>query len=280
MTSFTFLRVFSCAALAGATLLLAGCNKDQITPDSTISAEDQGRADDENAALSDLVEAAAPADPTQVNGTVAEAADLDQVLGKCATRTYDAATRTLTIDFGPVNCIGPNGVARRGKIVAVFSGPYRAAGAVATITPQNYFVNDNQHTGPRIITSLGQGSFTLSVPAASVITSSGTHSWSSARTYTRTAGFGTRTILDDKYQVTGQASGTNRRGVSYEAIIGEPLVKVFTVGCARHFLAGTVTITNSKDKTLLLNYDPTGTAACDNIAAVTINGRTRTIRLR
>ena len=31
---------------------------------------------------------------------------------------------------------------------------------------------------------------------------------------------------------------------------------------------------------MLINYDPTGTAACDNIASVTINGRTRTIYLK
>ena len=58
------------------------------------------------------------------------------------------------------------------------------------------------------------------------------------------------------------------------------MVKVFAVGCARHFTAGTVEVTNSNDKAMLLNYDPTGTAACDNIASVTINGQAHTIVLR
>lgn len=52
------------------------------------------------------------------------------------------------------------------------------------------------------------------------------------------------------------------------------------MGCARHFVACTVQVTNSKKQAILLDYDPTGTAACDNIAAVTINGRTRSIYLR
>jgi hypothetical protein len=30
---------------------------------------------------------------------------------------------------------------------------------------------------------------------------------------------------------------------------------------------------------LLLNYDPSSTAACDNVASVTVNGHTRTIYL-
>jgi hypothetical protein len=42
----------------------------------------------------------------------------------------------------------------------------------------------------------------------------------------------------------------------------------------------TIEITSAKASTLLLNYDPSGTAACDNIASVTVNGRTRTIYLR
>lgn len=45
-------------------------------------------------------------------------------------------------------------------------------------------------------------------------------------------------------------------------------------------MAGTVEITNFKEKSMLLDYDPTGTQACDNIATVTVNGHTRTITLR
>ncbi|UOQ73539.1 hypothetical protein [Hymenobacter cellulosilyticus] len=179
----------------------------------------------------------------------------------------------------------PNGKTRRGKIIVVFGGPYRLngvvqAGATATVQLVNYFVNDKQHTGTRVFTSLGSGSFTLDVQNASIITPEGTHSWTSQRTYTRTAGFGTATIQDDTYQVSGQASGTNRKGIGYTAQIQQPLTKNFALGCARHFTAGTVSISNSKGQVLLLNYDPTGSAACDNIASVTVNGVTRTIRLR
>jgi hypothetical protein len=272
------------AALASGLLLTAACKRtDAVAADDVTSAEDQGQGDEENAATADLVEAAAPQDATDANSpTVADAAELRSLTASCFTRTYDLKTRTLTLDFGPTNCLCADSRYRRGQITAVFSGPYRQAGAVVTINYTNYFVNDNQHLGTRIITSLGAGSFDLSVQKASIIfaNNGGTTAWSSQRRYTRTAGFGTRTILDDAYSITGALTGTNRRQVDYSATIKSPLIKKFTPGCARHFVAGTIEITSSKAGPLLLNYDPSGTAACDNIAAVTVNGRTRTIYLR
>ncbi|MCC2545907.1 hypothetical protein LJY25_05580 [Hymenobacter sp. BT175] len=275
------LRTVFFSVLASASLLLASCNKaSDATPEDTISAEDSGAADDENATTGDLMRAASPADVTQSGSPAAEPADLARILSPCAIRTYDAATRTLTIDFGPTNCVGPNGRARRGKLVFVFSGPYRQVGAVVTITPVNYYVNDNLHTGTRIITDMGDGSYSLNVQNASVTTPNGVHSWSAQRTFTRLSGGATRTILDDEFNITGSATGTNRRGVSYTATIQQPLHKVFTPGCSRHFVSGTISFVNARQQSLLLNYDPSGTAACDNIATVTINGRTRTITLR
>jgi hypothetical protein len=287
MHFYTSLRSFTYAALAGGLLLTASCkkNNEAASPaaDDLVSAQDAGHGDEESAAVADIADAAAPQDAT-VSGSapVADTGDLARLLSGCCTRTYDAATRTLTLDFGPTNCLCPDGRYRRGVIKVVFSGPYRQAGAVATITHPSYFVNDNQHLGTRIITNLGSGSFDLNVQNASIIyaNNGGTTSWSSQRRYTRTAGFGTATILDDVYSITGSLTGTNRRGVSYTATIQQPLVKKFTLGCARHFVSGTVQLANSGGRSLLLNYDPTGTAACDNIASVTLNGQSYPITLR
>ena len=285
MRHLTTFRTLAYAALASGLLLTTGCKRTDASSvaDDVTSAEDQGQGDEENASTADLVEAAAPQDATDSSSpTVADAAELRSLTAGCFTRTYDAKTRTLTLDFGATNCLCADGRYRRGQITAVFSGPYRQAGAVVTINRTNYFVNDNQHLGTRVITSLGAGSFDLSVQNASIIfaNNGGTTAWSSQRRYVRTAGFGTRTILDDAYTITGSLTGTNRRQVTYTATIQSPLIKRFTLGCARHFVAGTIEITNSKTSAMLLNYDPSGTAACDNIASVTINGRTRTVYLK
>ncbi|MVN76161.1 hypothetical protein GO988_07475 [Hymenobacter sp. HMF4947] len=277
------LHSFALAALAGGLLLATSCQKNEVIADDVVSAEDAGQGDEENATTADLVEAAAPQDATDsASPTVGGLADMQRLLSGCATRTYDAKTRTLTLDFGSTNCLCPDSRYRRGQLIAVFSGPYRQAGAVVTINRTNYFVNDNQHLGTRIITSLGGGSFDLSVQNASIIfaNNGGTTSWTSQRRYTRTAGFGTATILDDAYTITGSLTGTNRRLVSYTATIQQPLVKKFALGCARHFVAGTVEIANSNQKAMLLDYDPAGTQTCDNVASVTFNGKTHTIYLR
>ncbi len=283
----TSLRAFTYAALAGGMLFTASCKKNtevaNSASDDLVSASDSGQGDEENAAVADMVDAASPQDATvSSSATVADAADLARLMSACYTRTYDAATRTLTLNFGTTNCLCPDGRYRRGIIQAVFSGPYRQAGAVVTITHTNYFVNDNQHLGTRTINNLGSGSFDMSMQNASIIyaNNGGTTSWSSTRRYTRTAGFGTATILDDAYSITGSLTGTNRRGVTYTAAIQQPLVKKFAIGCARHFISGTIQLSNTNGRTLLLNYDPTGTAACDNVASVTINGNTYTITLR
>ena len=279
----TPLRTLAYAALASGLLFTASCQRTEVAADDLTSAEDQGQGDEENAATADLVEAAAPQDAAaSASPAIVGAAELRSLTAGCFTRTYDAATRTLTLDFGLTNCLCADGRYRRGQITAVFSGPYRQAGAVVTINRTNYFVNDNQHLGTRVITNLGSGSFDLNVQNASIIfaNNGGTTAWSSQRRYTRTTGFGTPSILDDAYSITGALTGTNRRSVTYTATIKSPLIKKFALGCARHFVAGTVEITNSKTQTLLINYDPSGTAACDNVATVTINGRTRTIHLK
>ena len=268
----------------GASLLtgLASCNKDKdLGPETTYSAEDNSDAEGSDAATYEYVDANAPEDVNRGgSATYAPATDLAALGNGCATRSYDAATRTLTITFDANGCTGRDGRVRRGQIVAVFSGQHRQTGSSVVVSLVNYSVNGNAHTGTRTITYLGNGTYSLDVQGASVTTQQGTFTWTSQRTYTQTAGQGTRTILDDEYSVTGSASGMNRKGVSFTATIQQPLKKVFQRGCARVFVAGTVEITTSREKTLLLNYDPTGTAACDNIVSVTVNGRTRTIRIR
>jgi hypothetical protein len=273
------------AALAGSLLLTASCKRDQISPeDDIVSAEDRSEANLETAISSEAVQTAAPIDleartTTPVYTTTD--AQFRAKFGACATRSYDFEAHTLTIDFGPTNCLCADGRYRRGKIIIHFTGPLNNRRAGAVVTRQDYFINDNQHTATRIFTDLGNGSFTVDVPQASIIRANngGTHSWTANWTFTRTAGYNTPLVVsDDVYSVTGSASGTNRKNVSYITTIQMPLIK--RGDCLKYYVAGTVNITNSNGKTLLLNYDPSGSQACDNTATVTVNGRTKTITLR
>jgi len=273
-------RSLAFACLASGLLLTTSCKRDSdASPDEDItSAEDRSEANIETAVSADAAQMAGPTSP-DVSGSAYATADADfhARFGACATRTYDYSARTLTIDFGPTNCPCPDGRLRRGKILVQFTtdGLTRRAGAV--VTRVGYFVNDNQHTATRTFTDTGSGSFTVAVTGASIIKADGggIHSWTANWTFTRTAGFGTPQVSDDVYSVTGSANGTNRKGQEYTTTIDKPLVKSAT--CLKYYTSGSVNITNSKGRTMVLDY---GNGACDNTATVTVNGRTKTITLR
>jgi hypothetical protein len=269
-------------ALAGS-LFLTACNKrDDASPtDDIATAEDQSEANIENAISTEAVQAAAPADPETRNSPYLTTDEQFRAkFGSCATRTYDYENRLLTIDFGPTNCLCPDGRYRRGKILVQFMTATLTRRAGATVTRQNYYVNDNHHTATRIFIDLGNGSFSVDVPSASIIRANngGTHSWTAHWEFQRTAGYGTPQVADDAYSVTGYSNGTNRRNVSYTSTIQTPLIK--RGDCPKYYVAGILNISNTNGKTMTLNYDPSGTQSCDNTALVTINGRTRTIMLR
>jgi hypothetical protein len=289
--SFTF-RTLGVAVLASGLLLATGCRKTAETPTEDIAtATDRSDANVETALSTEALRSISPAAAANASTTAPELTGADYIttdadfrarFGACATRTYDAATRLLTIDFGPTNCLCPDTRYRRGQILVQFTTDIATRRAGAVVTRRNYFVNDNQHTATRIFTDLGSGSFSVQVPSASVIYTAanggGAHSWTANWTFTRTAGYGTATVLDDVYTVTGQAEGTNRRGISYTTAIQTPLIK--RGDCLKYFVHGTFSISNANSRTLLLDYDPTNTQACDNSVSVTVNGTTKTITLR
>lgn len=197
------LRPLALAALASSLLFATGCKKDQqATPatDDITTAEDRSEDNLETALSADIMTAARPVDATVDNSpAVAGALGLARIYGTCATRSYTAGLNQLVIDFGPSNCLCPDGRLRRGKIIVNFTTdtPTRRAGAV--VTRDNYFVNDNQHTATRTFTNTGSGSFTVDVANASIVRANngGTHSWTANWAFTQTEGYGTAAITDD-----------------------------------------------------------------------------------
>ncbi|MES2131344.1 MAG: hypothetical protein V4506_03285 [Bacteroidota bacterium] len=206
------------------------------------------------------------------------------ILSNCATLTFDtlAAAKTITVNFGATNCLGNDGRLRRGSVIISFTGRYRDSLTVITVTPQNYFVNDNQVTGTKTITNKGHN------PAHHLVyeinaniqiikaNSGGTITWQSLRQREWTAGEGTLTWQDDMYSITGSASGTTASGGSFQSNITNPLIRNMSNGCRRYFTAGTIAHTPSGKATRYIDY---GNGTCDNQATVTINGNTYPITL-
>lgn len=200
--------------------------------------------------------------------------------GGCATVTitpFDLVTfpKTITIDFGTTNCLGNDGRYRRGVIELVTTGWYRDSGTVITVTPQNYFVDDNQITGYKTVTNMGHnqaGNLNYDVEIdGTVITSEGTITHVSSRN--REWIEGESTVFnpwDDKYLITGTAHGTNVEGEPYTMTILQALQVQF--GC-RWVQAGILQI-ESGGYTIVVEY---GDGSCDANAVVTINGNTYNI---
>lgn len=188
--------------------------------------------------------------------------------------------RTITIDFGEQNCTAANGRLRRGKIQVSYTGRYRDAGTVITITPEGYFVNNNQVTGVKTVTNMGlnasdQPWFTVTVNGA---ITAGDGSWTAThqaqRVRTWIAGYSTPALLDDVYLITGSGNGVNRNGVAYTSQITQALR--VELGCSWRLVRGTVTVTPTGLLPRTIDY---GDGACDGTFTVSVGGRTFTVTI-
>lgn len=259
--------------LAAASLVAVSCRKDKAADvvDITQTANDQAQVENEFNSVFETADGVLREDP--------EFKGVSEVLPLCATVSKDSVTKTLTIDFGNDNCLCKDGLYRRGKIIIHHEGKYRTVGAVITIELDNYYVNDNWVQGTKTITNLGNASgnykFSFEVKDASITFSDGTvRKWNKSAVVERIEGEGTITPLDDVFLITGNSIGTNRKGRDYNAVTTSPLKKKIQMGCARNFVSGVITITDSEGNTMVINYDPIGGEPCDKIAEVTINGGT------
>ena len=258
------------ALLALMALSLAACRKDKdetpVDLDYT-SASDNARAEDY---FNDML---AVADDAAKSNGLRDAAD-----GCEPVITIDlvASPHTMLIDFGPVNCTASNGRQRRGQIMVTFTGGYRDPGTVITITPQDYYVNDNHVQGLKTLTNMGpngDGHSYFNIQVDGTVTA-GAGSWTAEHHATRVRtwveGEESPNPYDDVYLITGNGNGVNRHGVAYTLTITDALR--VEIGCP-WITAGNLEITPSG---LATRYVDFGEGSCDGSVNVTVNGNTFT----
>lgn len=188
-----------------------------------------------------------------------------------------STTRSITIDWGTVNCDCNDGKQRRGKIITTFTGKYRDSGTVITHTPENYFVNDNKIEGSKTVTNMGTNSsgqpfFNVSINGSVTMTDGDVFTYASTRVRTWVLGFTTPLyFLDDEYDITGSANASSTNGNGYVANITSALH--IKVGCP-YITKGIVEFTPTNKPIRTINY---GDGSCDKTFTVTINGVTYTI---
>ncbi|HNU55689.1 MAG TPA: hypothetical protein PKN30_03800 [Flavobacteriales bacterium] len=251
------------AFIALMTLSLVACRKDEesepIDLDYT-SASDNARAED---AFNDML---AQVDKAVVDYGLRDLCD--------PTVTFDTTSspRTITLDFGEVNCTALNGRTRRGRIRVSYTGRYRDIGTVITITPENYHVNDLHIQGAKTVTNLGpdsDGHLQFDVLESGSVTASD-GSWTAThaahRTRTWIQGQDTEMILDDVYLISGSGSGVNRNGVPYTVSISTPL----RIALSCPFITqGIVHVIPQGRPDRVIDY---GTGTCDGNFSVAVLG--------
>ncbi len=262
---------------ASACLLLAACNKDKDAP----TAPGTGGVD-YTAATDQAMSSGIGNDMLQQADAAASSNGIRSTEDACApTVTIDtvADPHTMIIDFGAANCTAANGRMRRGVLHVTFTGPYHAPGTVITITPQDYYVDNNHVEGTKTVTNMGLNDdhlpyFTI---VEDLTVTAGNGSWTAThhaeRIRTWAQGSDTPDPSDDAYVITGHGHGVNRHSHAYVMNIQEPLH--VHAGCP-FITQGVVAVTPENQPTRTLDY---GDGSCDNTATVTVNGQSFTITI-
>jgi hypothetical protein len=272
------------AAIVSAGIFSSCKKKDKEEKDSdTAAAADQSLASTTVNDMTNISDEAANSGTTTTLSSF-KTSESNAVLSSCAVITFDtlASAKTFTVNFGATNCLCNDNRNRRGSIIISFTGRYRDSNNVITVTPQNYFVNDNKVSGSKTITNKGHNAahhLVYEINANIQIIKAnggGTISWQSVRQREWTAGENTFAWGDDMYSITGNASGTTSNGNTFTSIITSPLIRNMSFACRRHFTQGKLEHTPGGKATRYIDY---GNGACDDQATVTINGTTYTITL-
>ncbi len=207
-------------------------------------------------------------------GATYNGALLRTTLGSCATVGIDTVSspHQIVIRFGVDDCTCLDGRSRRGTIVVSFTGQFSDSGSQHTITYSNYFVNDIQVTGKKLVTDIGAGSsgqlhFLVTMNDSLVTPSDSVTTWTGTRVETIIAGNATPSRTDDVYTATGSATLTRANGHVFTYEITSP-VQV-AQGCS-FVESGVATVTSPAltSGTRTLDFGP---GTCDNLLKLTID---------
>jgi hypothetical protein len=286
-------RITAAASLLMLTIFFFSCQKeghndpDQSPPisdeDASVYADESSRADASFDDLDEIGQVAAEED----DYAAAEASGgrympswvaLRRLIGNCAVVSVSpidgSFPKTITIDFNN-GCASADLKIRTGKIVIHLTAPRRTPGSVATITLVNYSLNKLKLEGTKVISNVSTDSslkYNIQVTGAKVIFANGRgYSLESTKQKVQIGGQATPLVIDNVFQVTGQANITFTNGVTVDVEIVDPLIK--KVICPWRS-DGTLKIRINDNFTSKLDYGFPNNGDCDNKALLTWNGGT------
>lgn len=219
-------------------------------------------------------------DASQANagGKIEDEIDDDRICDGVVSFEGTKADGTLTLDFGE-GCVDRQGNIRMGKIIITYSGRYFETGSVTTITLEGYSINGLAIEGTRTVTNITADD----LPTWSIKLVGGKVTYEDGTTATREVDrvrVWERATLpqNDRIIITGTASGTTRRGVSYSSLITEELVFARSCRFGRRGklpISGVKVITTDNN-VITIDY---GDGECDRSFTVTYGDETEEINI-
>ena len=191
----------------------------------------------------------------------------------------DLFPKTMIINYGN-GILCSDGVLRKGKIVAVFSGRWGLdstfTGANVQITLNGFYANNVQYIATiEVEMTNNSGSeieFNLQTSNAKMLLSDGSNvSWTTQRTIKWISGIQTiENNNDDVFLISSNTTGISRKGSGFESSTKEPLK--FDNSCTN----GTLTegIIDIIPQGLVKHTIDFGEGDCDHNATLTVNGIT------
>ncbi len=284
MTTKPFLKLLVAAAI---TFCLASCKKDKTDTldeiETTFEAsENQAKADNLSQDAGDVMEEAAARHGILGGTNGCGNPSTMNWIGACATITVTGSfpAKNIKIDFG-TGCTSPNGVIRKGIMNIVLTDSVRTLGSKATITFDNFYVNNFKKEGTIVRTNttvagLGTRSHNRTVTDGKITAPSGKYWLHSCNIdFTQTAGVLTPCdITDDVYLLSGTRSTTNAEGKTRTGTTQTALQK--KTNCS-NIDQGILKI-QGPNHYAIIDF---GNGNCDNKATISVDGRpTRDIYLR
>lgn len=270
--------------MASMAFILASCQKNEETDpnqsdrkEEVDATKDDALADKLFSELTDITDEAMRNNDKAYKDMV-----LDTIfMGPCVTVTLDTLSFpfTITIDFGDINCLCNDGKWRRGRIHVEHSGPYWAVGTVITTTLEDYYVNNHQVMGTKVVTNQGVNSsnnptWTVHVDGQVVKPNGGVITWVGDRMREWAEGHNTPFLWwDDVYMLTGSHNAVASNGATLSATINEGLQVALNCYWIE---AGVLELQHSNFPLIVLDY---GEGTCDDDAVVYIDGTAYPIKL-
>ncbi|MFZ4798438.1 MAG: hypothetical protein ACOYMA_13155 [Bacteroidia bacterium] len=184
--------------------------------------------------------------------------------------------KKFTIDYG-TNTICNDMEKRSGKIIVTYTGNYKQAGTVISISFDNFIQNGKKinNSSTKTISNNGRNlngylNWTIQINASIKLESGQNISWTSTRNRVWVAGENTpKELNDDKYEITGNATGINRRGLNYTSNITSCLL--VDMNCnLRRITKGIIVLTPEGKNARTIDF---GNGECDNDATCNVNGK-------